>query len=72
MEMRNPTLEFEAEIICSKCGDPLEVEDSTSNFRGTARIEIRPCERCLDDAKTEGDKAGFDRGFAEGERGEGG
>jgi hypothetical protein len=66
-EMRNPVLEFEAEIICSKCGDTLEVDSSTSDFKGTARIEIRPCDKCLEESRDEGDKVGYDRGLKDGE-----
>lgn len=53
------TVEFE--VYCGKCGAGLCNQTSTENRRGTNRVTVDPCEKCLDEAEA----TGFDKGKAE-------
>lgn len=49
--------------ICQAC------ERELVAYEDDDRIIIEPCERCMDDAYDEGDRAGWQRGYGEGRYG---
>ena len=54
-------------IRCKECEDELEIEQDRWNDN---EIQIKPCESCLNKAKVESHKEGFDEGYAQGLDGE--
>jgi len=51
-----PELEFEFEVFCGKCGAGLcqNCTEGKTTRRGMPFISVDPCEKCLDEARTEG------------------
>ncbi|HBV95821.1 MAG: hypothetical protein JL50_11040 [Peptococcaceae bacterium BICA1-7] len=41
-------VEVEFEIYCSKCGAGLCSNGSTKSIRNTNRLDMEPCEKCLE------------------------
>ena len=48
-----PTIETEVEVYCS-CGEGLCGQSKASGGRWGSTITVEPCEKCLDNAHTEG------------------
>lgn len=57
----SPEMVFE--VYCS-CGNGLCNQTRVETKGSRNRVTIEPCEKCLDNAKEEGDTAGYDRGLA--------
>jgi hypothetical protein len=52
-------IEFTAE--CSKCGADLTTTEDHSVRRGW-QVKVAPCNACVEQAREEGDDAGYERG----------
>jgi hypothetical protein len=65
-----PTLPLEFEVYCGKCGAGLcgNCTEGKTPGRGAPLIKVDPCEKCLENAKDEGDTEGYERGLADGEK----
>jgi hypothetical protein len=61
--------DIEFEVWCSKCGAGLcgnAYVKSAQGYRGSQRVYIEPCEKCLENSYDEGVLAGHDEGKSEG------
>lgn len=62
-----PSLTVEFEVYCGKCGAGLcqQSEVRKGDWRSQPGINVDPCEKCLEEAKDEGDEEGYQRGQEE-------
>ena len=60
------------EVYCGKCGAGLcnQSNGIDSSGRRWAKVEVMPCESCLEDAKSDGYSAGYDEGYNKAREGE--
>lgn len=65
-----PDMEVTAsfEVYRAKCGAGICNNTSVDYCGNIPKLRIEPCERCLDQAYTEGDSEGYDRGGKEGHK----
>ena len=61
-----PLIETEIEVYCS-CGNGLCGQSKVANNRRGQAITVEPCQKCLDAAKEEGAKDGYNEGYEKGE-----
>ncbi len=50
-------------IICSDCGDELEIKEVTIVYGDETDIKIHPCEYCTKETKKEEYERGYDDGW---------
>jgi uncharacterized Fe-S center protein len=48
------TVEFDIEATCNQCGSVLSVAKERAVVAGEVRIEVDPCDKCMDNARDEG------------------
>ncbi len=62
-----PTLDFEFEVFCARCGAGLcmNCTEGKTKGRGMPFISVGPCDKCMEDAEEKGDDTGYDRGYNE-------
>jgi hypothetical protein len=58
-------VEVEFDVYCGKCGNALCPQSRTDDYRRgyggqTRAVHVDPCDRCLDEAKSEG----YDEGYS--------
>lgn len=64
-----PTFNVEVDfsVYCGACGAGLCNQSDTADggHHRERKVTVEPCKKCLDEARNEGDQAGYDRAQAE-------
>jgi hypothetical protein len=67
---RESETEIATEAYCDTCGSELSVhraeETRQSEQKRTITYYVEPCDKCLEAAREEGNKAGYDDGLSDG------
>ncbi len=59
-----PEITVTLELSCTRCGTDLAAQAESPGGK-YKQIKVEPCEKCLDEAKEEGDDEGYSRGHDE-------
>lgn len=56
-------VKFEMSVECSECGDELKATFNEAFGSRIANLDVKPCTTCIEKAREEADKEGYERGL---------
>lgn len=65
-----PSIEVDIEIFCGGCGEGIcnNADGGRTRNRQQPCFTVNPCEKCLDNAKKEGEKEGYNEGYEDAQK----